>query len=821
MTERQHPGPPPPLSGPVALVAATLLAWEVALSRVLAVRQWSHFAYLVITVALLGFGAAGTALSLGGRWAGARRARLHRLALVLFAPAVPLSHWLASRIPFEMHHLLMQQPARPWALLLLPFRSGSVLALELVLAVPFFLGACVILLGIQTAGERVGRLYGANMLGSGAGAAAVVGLLYLVRPGYLAAVLAVGAASAAWWAVRGGGRRWRRAGLGAVLAAAAAAWLSAEPVRPSQYKPLSTTLLAPDTRVEAERWSPLALLTLVSGSSLHLIDTLSLTYSSAAEGPLPPQMALFFDGDSPSPVVGRPAPGQTLAYLDYLPAAVPYHLLERPSVLLVGLGGGSRVLAALRLGARSVTAVEMDPLVVDLLRSECEEFTGGLLRRPGVRVVTAEARSYLESTGERFDLIEVPPLGSFESSAAGMFALSASYLFTVEGLSRAIDRLTPRGILALTRWDHYPERDGRRALATVVEAAERLGLEPRSRLALYRGYSTVTILFSRRPWTDDQLDTLRRICRLRGYDLCYYPGIHPEETNRYNQLPEPVYYLAARALLEGDREKFYRRAPFQVRPAADERPYFFYTFRWRSLPRLLRTLGTRWLGFVARGYVFLVLAFVQSTLLAAGLILGPLLLLGRLRRAPGKAAAGVYFASVGLGYMLLEIAFIQRFLLVVPSPVWSLAVVLATFLVGSGLGSLAADRFPGGPRRAVPAAVVGIAAVVGLYAAVLPGVLSRMLGWPVVARAGVSAALLAPLTVLMGLPFPSGFRLVRRRAEALTSWAWAVNGCASVAGASLATLVALEWGLRATLLVAVGCYLVALAVVGRLSLPHP
>ena len=817
MREERRPGPWAGLSWPVALVAGTLLAWEVALSRVLAVRQWSHFAYLVISVALLGFGASGTALALLGRWGARRRGGLFRLAVLAFAPALPVSYWVASRIPFEMHHLLMAPPGPAWTLLLLPFRSGWVMALEVVLAVPFFLGACVIILGLLRAGERVGRVYGANMVGSGVGAAGVVGLLYLVRPGQVAAALTAAAVAAVVLVVWGAGRRWRWAGLAAALAAAAAAWFSAEPVRPSPYKPLSTALLAPDTRVEAERWSPLTLLSLVSGPSLHLIDTLSLTYSSADEGELPPQMALFFDGDAPSPVIGTPTPPQSLAYLDYLPQAVPYHLVERPSVLVLGLGGGSRVLGALRLGARSVTAVEMDPLVVDLLREAGGEFVGGLLREPAVRVVMAEARSYLEATGERFDLIEVPPLGSFESSAAGMFALSASYLFTVEGFGRALDRLSPGGILALTRWDQYPVRDARRALATLVEAAQGRGLEPRSRLAVYRGYATVTILFSRRPWTDEQLTTLRRLSRLRGYDLSYYPGITPEETNRYNQLREPVYYLAARSLLGADREDFYRRALFRLRPATDERPYFFSPFRWRSLPWLIRTLGTQWLGFVARGYVFLVLALIQTTALAAALILGPLLLVGSVRRARGKAAVAVYFVALGLAYMLLEIAFIQRFLLVLPSPAWSLAVVLATFLMGSGLGSLAADRFPGGPRRAVLVAVVGIAAVVVLYGALLPGVLARLLGLPLVVRAGVSAAVLAPVAVLMGLPFPAGFALLRGRGETLAPWAWAVNGCASVTGASLATLMAVEWGLRSTTLVAVGFYLVALAVVGRLG----
>ena len=800
----------------VALVAGTLLAWEVALTRILAIRQWSHFAYLVISVALLGFGASGTFLAVLGNWGARRRPALLRLATLLFVPSLPLSQWLIRFIPFELNHLLMQPIGEPWRLLLLPFRSGWVVVLELVLAVPFFIGATVIALGLLEAGRGVGRVYGANMLGSGAGSAVVVGLLYLFRPGWIAAALTPVAVVAAGVLTLRAGRRWRACwGIGTVVGLVAGL-LSAAPVEPSEYKGLSAARLLPGANVEAERWSPFGLLTLVSGPSIRHSEGMSLTYSTSESGELPPQMALFFDADDPSPVLGVPTPPQSLAYLDYLPSAVAYHLLEAPSALIIGMGGGSEVVAAVVGGARSVTAVEIDPLVLRVLAEECEEFTGHLLRRPEVRAVVGDARGYLEGTPEHFDLIQVPPLGGFGSSVAGMFALSPAYLFTVEGMERAIERLSPGGIMAVTRWDNYPERDGIRMLATVLEAAERLGLDPRPRLTLYRGYSTATILFSRRPWTEEQLATSRKFCLERGFDLCYYPGITPVEVNRFTQLDQPEYYLAAKALLFGDRDDFYRGRLFRTRPTSDQQPYFFSYLRWRAVPWLVRSLGTEWIPTVGRGYVFLVLALVETTALGVVLIVVPLLFLRRVRRAPGKLAVGVYFFCLGLAYMLLEITCIQRFLLCLPTPVHSLAVVLATFLVGSGLGSLAADHFPGGPRWAVRVAAVGIAAMVVLHVTVLPAALRFSLGSSLSVRTAVAVVTLAPLAFLMGLPFPSGFRLLRSQGEGLAPWAWGVNGCASVVGASAATLLAIELGLHATMLGAVACYLVALAVVARL-----
>jgi hypothetical protein len=535
-------------------------------------------------------------------------------------------------------------------------------------------------------------------------------------------------------------------------------------------------------------------------------------------------MALFFDGDSPSAVidlqptkppsadqVATPVPAPTLAYLDYLPPDLVYHLLERPSVLVLGTGGANDVVAALEFGARSVTAVELDPLVVRLLAHDCPSFTRSLLQNPLVRPVVAEARGFLETTGDTYDLIQVPPLTSFSSSAAGMFAPSASYLFTVEGLGRAIDHLSPTGILALTHWVLYPERDVFRLLATVITSAEARGVDPVPRLALFRGYSTATILFSRSPWTAEQLAAFRRLCAERGYDFCYYPGVHREEVSRFFPvLGEPIYYEAARALLFGEREAFYRFQLFRVRPATDDQPYFSSTFRWRTLPWLIHTLGTQWLGFVDRGYLFLVLTLIQTTLLGAALIAGPLLLLGRIRRTAGKLRAGLYFFLLGLGYMCLEIAAIQRFLLLLPSPVHSLAVVLSTFLVGSGVGSLLLRRAAADLGRAIRGATLGIALLALLHATVLPGLLTAFLGRAFLLRLTVTVLSLAPLAVLMGIPFPAGFALLRQRAEALTPWAWGVNGCASVAGASLATLFAIEVGLAAVTLAASGLYLAAL-----------
>jgi hypothetical protein len=314
------------------------------------------------------------------------------------------------------------------------------------------------------------------------------------------------------------------------------------------------------------------------------------------------------------------------------------------------------------------------------------------------------------------------------------------------------------------------------------------------------------------------VEAIRTFCRERWFDLGWIPGITPDEANRHMVLHQPVYYEAARALVSGRREAYRRDALFFIEPATDDRPYFFRFFKWSALPYLVQRLGTEWAPFVEWGYVTLVATLAQAVTASVLLILVPLVALGRFGSlGDRKRWILLYFAELGGAYMFLEIAFIQRFTLFLAYPVYAVAIVLTAFLVFSGLGSLAAGRWRASPARNVGSAVIGIILLTGLYVVLLPAVFSHCAGWPDAAKACASVGLLAPLAFCMGVPFPSGLQVVSTRWNTAVPWAWGINACTSVIGATLATILAVHFGFRAVLAVAAGMYLLSAATARRLA----
>ena len=794
----------------ILLISAVGIAYQVVLMRVFSIAQWHHFAYMIISIAMLGFGASGTVLALLRARVRGHEPGLLAAASLLLAVSVVACYALSQRVPFETFELVSQ-----------PRQLGCLLALYVILAAPFFLCSTCITLGFFLMPRRIGRLYFYNMFGSGLGAAGVVGLLYIAHPSALVYALALAAALAHLLLVVAP-RRWLWGGAVVLAFAGLAAFRPFESPRISMYKGLSYALQLPDAEVVAERYSPMSVLTAVRSDQIRETPGQISNYPMSELGVLPAQIGLYFDAGAVSPVsdfadgdLGR------FAYLDYVTSALAYRLVERPRALVIGAGGGTDVLGALCHGATHVTAVEVDPSVVAVMRNEFRDFSGGLYDRPDVTPVLAEGRGFVRASKDRFDLIQLPLFGSFNAAAAGVYALNESYLYTVDAFELYLRRLTEHGVLAINCWLKTPARDAIKLFATAAEACERLGVaHPSQHLAFIRSWNNATIVVSRAPMTPAQVAAVRGFCAERGLDLCYGPGIAPHEANRYTVLEQPVYFDAAQAILSADRDGFYRQYPFHVRPATDDRPYFFRYFKWAALPRLLRAMGTQWVPFVEWGYITLVATLVQAIVVSIALILLPLAL-GRSSNPKSKIQnpksplwVFVYFAALGAAYMFLEMAFIQRFMLFLAYPVYAVAVVLTAFLVFSGLGSLCSTRLPGTPVLRVGGAVAGVAAAAGLLLAGLGAIFDAGAAWPDTLRIAVSLVLLAPLAFCMGIPFPTGFQLVSDRAERLVPWAWGINGCASVVGATLATFTAVHLGFRVVVLLALATYgIAALAMV--------
>lgn len=791
----------------MSLVSAAALALEVLLTRLLAIVHWHHFAYLVISLALLGFGASGAFLSVFGEWCAARFRACYVANAALFGAGAPLCFAIAQRMPFNA--LEVTWSARQWGWLALLF---------LCLAFPFFGAANCIALAFLRYRTRIAAVYAADLAGAGLGAVAVLGWLYLAPPeAVLQGLAAIGLAAAV--PVGWSGGRGLRAASGGLASAAVLLALSPPLVvpAPSQFKALSQARQIDGARVSATRTSPLGVLTALENERVPIRHVPGLSLASTA--PVAPQVGVFTDAEHLRVITRFDGAFAPLRYLAETTSALPYRTLRADKVLVLGAGGGAAVLQALQAGAGEVHAVEVDPEMVALVREDFAEFAGDLYRHPRVRVHVAEARDFVRSTTERYDLIQIAVPGSFGASAAGLHASSAGYLYTVEAILACLDRLRPGGVLALTRWLKVPPRDGVKLFATLVAALEKRGeTEASRRLAWIRGWSTGTLMLKRGAWSRAEVAAIRAFARTHSFDLVHYPGMTREEANRFNRLDRPWFFEAATALLGPARGEFLERYKFHVEPAHDDRPYFSHFIKWDHLPELLRLQRQGGIGLLDLGYPVLVVTMAVALLAGALLILAPLALLSApARRAPGRAGVCAYFLCIGFAFLALEIAFIEKTMLLLGAPVLAVSVVLGTFLVSAGIGSLVVHRRG---ERAVPlrAVAVAIAALCGAYLWGLHAFVEAAAALPLGVRAVLVAVALFPLGVCMGMPFPAGLHRLSSAPAPWTPWAWGINGCASVTGAVASTLLAVHLGFSAVVLLAAGAYLLAGAL-ERVSFP--
>jgi hypothetical protein len=348
-----------------------------------------------------------------------------------------------------------------------------------------------------------------------------------------------------------------------------------------------------------------------------------------------------------------------------------------------------------------------------------------------------------------------------------------------------------------------PPSEAIRAFALAVEAVERSGGDPQTSVVALRSYQQMLILVRRGPFTGEELETIRAFAAPRAFDLVYLPGIHPDEVNRYNVMPESDYYRACIGVLDAEnRDAWYRAYPFDVEPPEDDRPFFGHFFKWGQAPEVLAMAGHTWQPFGGAGYFVLVGLLTLAVVAAGVLILLPLAVRGR-REVGGKASAGAtlaYFAFLGLGYLGVEIPLLQRFILFLGHPAYALATVLFALLLFSGLGSLLSRRLPLGLVLVLlPLVVVG-------YALGLPMLFAATLAAPLWGRVIISVIALAPPGLLMGMPFPKGLVLLRQASPTLIAWAWGINGAISVVASILAASLALSFGFSLVLAVGAACY---------------
>lgn len=808
-----------PLLTAILLISASAISYEILLIRLLSIVQWHHFAWMVISLALLGYGASGTVIALARPWLEPRFEAAFSISALLFSLTMVLCFVAGQQVPFNVLEVAWN-----------PRQFLYLCILYLVFMLPFFFAAFCIGLAFTFLGKSSERIYLFDLLGAGIGAVSLIFLLFALAPQQALIVLAALALVASAIVLAQSLRLHSPAGK--FLAAAQLAWLMALialapedriTLHISEFKGLKQALQVVDSRVLEQSSSPLGLLTAVASPTVPFRYAPGLSYS--ATGLPPEQVALFTDGDSFSAINRWDRSAQQLDFLTDVTAALPYRLLERPDVLILGAGAGSDVLLALRNGAAHVDAVELNPQVIDLLNGRFSDYSGNLYEHEQVELHLSEARGFVERAASKYNLIQIGLLDSFTASGAGTQTLNESHLYTVEALVLYLRSLKPGGLLAITRWLKVPPRDSLKLSATAIEALRQIGVpDSAKRLAVIRSWNTVTMLVKNGDLSSPDIAAIRAFSNPRFFDIAYYPAMRREEANRFNRQDQPWLHDGIRALLGSSAERYMDDYKFNIRPATDDRPYFFHFFKWRALPEVLRLRKRSGAGLIEWGYIVLVTTLAQALLAGFVLILLPLMLARRRRPAGHSVRMGAYFFALGMAFLFVEIAFIQKFIIFLSHPLYAVAVVLAGFLLFAGLGSgysaklysLCGQKH----RTVVFLSVAGITGLTLLYVAALPGLFSLLSGRPDWLRIVISAALIAPLAFCMGMPFPMGLKRLAGEAPDFIPWAWGINGFASVISAALATLLALHLGFTAVLLLALLLYGLAALLMHRQK-KHP
>jgi hypothetical protein len=791
----------------IALVSASALAYEVLLMRLFSIIQWHHFAYMIISLALLGYGISGVFLALNRD----RLSRAFTLAvminMLLFSLSAPACFMLAQLIPFNPAEML-------WT----PVQLLYLCAIYLILVPPFFFAANIIGLCFYYYKDNVSSIYAADLFGAGGGSIGIILLLFWVFPEQIFTILML-LGIAAMLIVLNAFReqsvtlkQWISAPL--IIAVAIVftltGWMT---LNVSPYKSQNQLLRVPGTKIIARYSSPLGLISVVNSADTPLRHAPGLSLNASTEPP--DQLAVFTDADNMTAITRYNGNPESISYLDQTTSALPYHLKSFPNILILGAGTGSDVLLANYHAIKHIDAVELNPQIIDLVNEKQADFAGHLYAGNHISLHLDEARGFVATDDKSYDLINISLLDAFGASAAGLYSMAENYLYTVQAIQDYLRHVSPGGYLSITRWVKLPPRDEAKLVATVITALKQLKIpHPARQLLMIRSWQTSTLLVKNGVITDDEINHLQQFCNDRSFDLVYYPGIQPEEVNRFNIQPQPYLYQVVTALLSNESKTFITNYKFNIEPSTDDKPYFFHFLKWKTLPEIVPLLNSGGIFLLETGYLLLIAALLQAILASLLLIALPLWLCkGKLGIEPESSnyrGILVYFLCLGLAFLFIEIAFIQKLILILHHPLYAITVVLSTFLLSAGAGSQYSRTWSGNPEKTIILLPIVTLSLLSIgYILSFEFITGFLLKAGDISRYVLSMGLIAPLGFCMGMPFPMALAKLGKTTPALIPWAWGINGCASVISTILATLIAMQFGFNVLIILALVLYGVA------------
>jgi spermidine synthase len=767
----------------VALISATLLMTELALTRIFSVVMYYHFAFLAISIALFG-------LSASGVFAYVARRRLDRYETGTLLAVESVVYAVFTLVAlFALVRLRIGLVYSRQNLMLM-------LATYALAALPFFTGGLVLTLAVSRLSTRINAVYASDLLGAAAGCLVLIPLLDRVgAPGVVLTAAALALTGGVLFASPASRIRVATVG-GAIMAVALAGQLSGVAVFD-----IGDAKGHVGDRALFTKWNSFSRI----GVYERTHDNWSL--SPAFKGTVPHTRYMDIDAAASTPILQAAPDLSNVQYLKYELTAVAYRL-KTPgfSALVIGPGGGRDLVSALVFGAGHVDGVEINPIIADdVMRGQFLEFSGGIYTNPRVRIAVDDGRSFVRSSPDRYDVIQASLVDTWAATAAGAYTLTENTLYTVEAFNDYLDHLTDDGVVTMTRW----VIDGLRLVSLAQEAGAARGWDVSKHLAVIQYDRVQTFLLKKSEFTPAEIATLSAAARELQFNVIYAPtfageAMPPLPTDWVDGMETADYPRLIRA---ADRQRFYDSYKQDIRPTTDDRPFFFHTTK---LADQFQVAFGRAMLF-GNGLSALLTLMGISTALVVLFVLGPLVFAGG-ADAPRWFSWLVYFGALGAGFMLIEVSILQRFVLLLGHPVYSLTVTLFSLLLGTGIGAAWSRRL----REAtlVRSTAIMLVAIAVISIAVI-AVVTPLVMWAIPfarsTRIGIAVATLLPIGIALGIPMPAGIRLLSARAPQMVTWAWGINGALSVVGATLAIFIAMNWGFGVTLVGASAVYLIGLA----------
>ena len=784
----------------VFLIGFSTLAFEVLLTRIFSIGQWNHLSFMVISIALFGFAASGTFLSIfNARQAGpplfVSIRKTTAILMVLYTSMTILAFVVLNNLPLDYFRLPVE-----------PIQSLYLLIAFMILALPFFFSGFAVAVAYTRMPEKTGMIYFATMCGSACGAIFPGLLLPFLSEGKLVIFSAL--IPLILMPMSLGGLKRSPAGskspksvkmvlgfsslaivfLAIYLMTPYGSWLIR--VKPSAYKALSQVLQFPNTRIEETINNIRGRTDRVTSPHIRFAPGLSLRYMETIAS----QDAVFKDGDNQVVLYQLGSPESTRFSAYTLPYSGYYIHPHAQKALVVLQGGGTAIPAVLASKIQDITLVVGNPALAEILG-----------KHYGLAVTSQPPRVFLSQTPKNFDIIHVENWGT---SIPGSAALNQDHLYTIDAFFQYLRHLTPEGLVIVSRKLLLPPADCLRLWASAYEALKMIGAKnPETHLAILRNWDTFTLLVSKQPLPDKA--RLEHFARNLNFDIVFLPGITSDQANRFNKFEAPYHFIEinrlAAAYLKGNEKAYFRSYLLDIQPQTDNRPFPGRFLKWLKLKSLYRTLGSRLYALLMSGEIVVSVVFIEALAVSGLLLFLPLLFI---RRNDKKLPISqmLYFFGVGAGFMFIELFFIKKYILLFGDPVISFTVVLAGVLISSSLGGAWVQKKE---KHILKISLIGLIGALLIAFFALDRFIEFLLRLPAIWHQSGAVLILMPIGFLMGLPFPLGMRDMLK-SPIQRAYAWSINGCASVLTAIISAQIALISGISYILGCAIAAYLIVI-----------